>query len=113
MYEEQQFRMRARLGPFYLGQDNIEVFAYQIGSGCSFAAKKLEFVQCTSEQINTPLEPFVKLERDEAQVLMDDLWEAGIRPTEGKGSTGSMKAMEKHLEDMQRIAFHLLKIQPK
>lgn len=38
-----------------------------------------------------------------AQVLMDDLWAAGLRPTEGKGSAGSLKATEKHLEDMRRI----------
>jgi len=107
----QEFRIRARLGPLYLGQDNIELYAYQHGQGGSFSAKKLELTQPTS--MNEPLEPFIKIERDEAQVLMDDLWEAGIRPTEGKGSAGSIRATDDHLADMQKIAFHLLKIQPK
>jgi hypothetical protein len=40
----------------------------------------------------------------EAQVLMDDLWRCGIRPTEGAGSAGAMAATQKHLEDMTQIA---------
>jgi len=42
---------------------------------------------------------------DEAQGLMDDLWNCGLRPTEGSGSAGSLRATEKHLEDMRKIAF--------
>lgn len=40
-----------------------------------------------------------------AQILMDSLWSAGLRPTEGTGSAGSLKATERHLEDMRKIAF--------
>lgn len=36
---------------------------------------------------------------------MDDLWRAGFRPTEGKGSAGALKAVEYHLEDMRRLVF--------
>jgi len=43
-----------------------------------------------------------------AQVLMDDLWHAGIRPTEGTGSAGSLKATENHLQDMRAIVFKKL-----
>lgn len=39
-----------------------------------------------------------------AQVLMDELWNCGVRPTEGTGSAGSLKATENHLEDMRDIA---------
>lgn len=53
-------------------------------------------------------EPTCTINRTEAQVLMDDLWACGIRPTEGAGSAGSLKATERHLEDMRRIAFELL-----
>jgi hypothetical protein len=41
----------------------------------------------------------------EGQLLMDSLWDAGIRPTAGHGSAGERAAMEKHLNDMRRIAF--------
>ena len=51
------------------------------------------------------IEPTVKIGITEAQVLMDDLWNAGIRPTEGTGSAGSLRATERHLEDMRRLIF--------
>ena len=47
--------------------------------------------------------PCMELGKTEAQVLMDDLWNSGIRPTEGSGSAGSLKATENHLKDMQKI----------
>lgn len=52
--------------------------------------------------------PFLRLRMQEAQRLMDELWGCGLRPSEGTGSAGSLRATEKHLSDMQRIAFMLL-----
>lgn len=46
-----------------------------------------------------------ELELDQAQTLMDDLWHAGLRPTEGAGSAGAMRAVERHLEDMRTLVF--------
>ena len=43
-----------------------------------------------------------------AQVLMDDLWNIGVRPTEGTGSAGAMTATQSHLEDMRKVVFDLL-----
>lgn len=43
-----------------------------------------------------------------AQVLMDDLWNAGVRPTEGAGSAGAMAAVVRHLNDMRSITEKLL-----
>ena len=43
-----------------------------------------------------------------AQILMDDLWNIGVRPTEGVGSAGAMTATQGHLEDMRKVAFDLL-----
>lgn len=54
------------------------------------------------------ISPTFSLSRDAAQRLMDDLWNCGIRPTEGTGSAGSLKATENHLEDMRKIVFDLL-----
>ena len=49
--------------------------------------------------------PALRLGLMEAQTLMDDLWQSGLRPTEGTGSAGSLRATEKHLEDMRKLVF--------
>jgi hypothetical protein len=50
-----------------------------------------------------------RLNASEAQVLMDDLWACGVRPTEGAGSAGAMAATQAHLRDLQCLLF---KIEP-
>ena len=47
--------------------------------------------------------PTFTLTRDEALFLMDQLWEAGIRPTAGHGSAGQMAAVQHHLKDMRAL----------
>lgn len=42
------------------------------------------------------------------QVLMDELWDRGFRPSEGLGSAGALAATQQHLEDMRRIAFRYI-----
>ena len=37
---------------------------------------------------------------------MDTLWECGVRPTEGNGSAGAMKATQDHLKDIQKLLFN-------
>ena len=53
----------------------------------------------------------VRLTPHQAQALIDGLWECGLRPTEGTGSAGALAAVERHLADMKKVAFHALKIQ--
>lgn len=50
-------------------------------------------------------EPTFSLSVEAAQTLMDDLWNTGLRPTEGAGSAGSLAATQRHLEDMRRLVF--------
>lgn len=38
-----------------------------------------------------------------AQKLMDDLWDCGLRPSEGSGSAGQLAATQRHLEDMRKL----------
>jgi len=47
--------------------------------------------------------PSLVLENSEVQELMDRLWQAGIRPTEGEGSAGQMTAVQAHLADMRKL----------
>jgi len=50
------------------------------------------------------------LHNEHAQILMDDLWRCGLRPTEGRGSAGALAATEAHLEDMRSIVFGMLEL---
>lgn len=47
--------------------------------------------------------PAFHLSRAAGQVLMDDLWAAGLRPTEGAGSAGALAATQAHLKDLQQL----------
>jgi len=52
-----------------------------------------------------PYVPTLRLDPEQAQRLMDQLYEAGIRPTQGLGSVGQIEAVRAHLADMRKIAF--------
>ena len=54
-------------------------------------------------------EPTIRLELESAQLLMDELWRCGLRPSEGTGSAGSLAATERHLKDMRDVAMGLLR----
>ena len=51
------------------------------------------------------VEPTLTITYSAAQALMDDLWQAGLRPSEGSGSAGSLKATQEHLADMRKLVF--------
>ena len=54
--------------------------------------------------------PFLTIDQTTAQMIVDELWQCGLRPSEGTGSAGALAATEKHLHDMKKIAFKALKI---
>ena len=67
----------------------------------------LQFVEIPE---GSPVNPTFSLEYQEAQELMDALWNVGLRPTHGKSSTGQLEAVERHLTDMRPIAFSKLAV---
>ena len=69
------------------------------------------FVLKTPENEGALNEPCALLTIEAGQLLMDELWHAGIRPTQGMGSAGSLAATERHLADMRSIAFSSLNFQ--
>lgn len=52
--------------------------------------------------------PTFSLTNGQAQLLMDDLWRAGIRPSGSDGTGGHLAAVERHLEDQRQLAARLL-----
>jgi hypothetical protein len=98
-------QIRAQSAPWHTG---IELY---IGS----EDRKSRVKEIIIEEIESPFlvpEPSFQLSNDAAQTLMDDLWNAGIRPTEGAGSAGAMRAVERHLEDMRTLVFKPTQIAP-
>lgn len=49
--------------------------------------------------------PALRMQQEDAQQLIDALWDAGLRPTEGSGSAGALAATQRHLEDMRSLVF--------
>ena len=76
-----------------------------VGFGSVVAAR----VTMIPHESGTMIEPMMRLEIQQAQQLMDELWQCGLRPTEGTGSAGSLAATERHLKDMQTVAFGVLR----
>lgn len=50
-------------------------------------------------------DPAMLINPEDAQQWMDELWRAGIRPSDGSGSTGQLAATQAHLDDMRRLVF--------
>ncbi len=88
---------RAHAAPWNRG---IEVLIQAGG-----AVGSLQLTQPAPAEDVCVVEPTFSLTHEAAQTLMDDLWHAGLRPTEGTGSAGALAATQAHLKDMQRLVF--------
>lgn len=99
MKNRSELKIRARRDNF-LGERIEITIGARFPDGCFRAAKDLKFVEVIEGQI---VDPTVKLTVTESQQLMDELWNCGVRPTEGAGSAGMMAATQRHLEDLRAI----------
>jgi len=58
---------------------------------------------------DTPIEiepaPAAIITPTTAQQMMDELWNIGVRPSEGSGSAGQLASVKYHLEDMRKLVF--------
>ena len=52
----------------------------------------------------------ITIRPEAAQKLIDDLWDCGLRPSEGIGSAGQLAAVQNHLKDFKIILFKKLNI---
>jgi len=50
-------------------------------------------------------EPFLTLSMEDAEVLLQSLWDSGVRPRAVSDSLGELNATKTHLKDMQRLVF--------
>lgn len=75
----------------------------------TWIAKPVEFERQPNAGLSVD-EPMLRLDWEDAQRLADELWQAGVRPTQGKQSEGVTGAQTRHLDDMRAIVFHKLGI---
>ena len=68
-------------------------------------AQPIQFRVLEPKDEGTVAEPTMLITQQEAQEFIDSLWNAGLRPTEGSGSAGSLAATQRHLDDMRHIVF--------
>ncbi len=92
-----------------LPRDTVDL--YVVGknyeNGKRIYAREPEFIEV---EAGFEFPPFLYLpfRRNVVQILMDDLWDAGIRPTKGEASAGALSATERHLKDMQELVWKIL-----
>lgn len=84
-----------------------EIPDYRVNGGRFRAAKALEFEERGPGLVP---EPTITLAVDEAQLLLDQLWHMGLRPSAGVSSTGQDAAQKAHISDLRSIVRSLLKI---
>jgi hypothetical protein len=101
-------RVRVAKGPWSPGLQ-VLISHNQPGNGGLFVAEPLTFKPAAAFE---PLEPQLELDDTEAQSLMDQLWQCGIRPTEGTGSAGAMAATQAHLADLRKLVFEDERLNP-
>lgn len=93
-------------GQYAIWRDQVEFFLAEDGRAGRSLATKIEY----TEQVEGALlaEPSFVLSISQAQALVNQLWDQGIRPKQSNGS--ETPALASHLADMRAIAFAKLNI---
>ena len=97
--------VRAKAAPW---AHSVEIAAFGKVMG---GATKVATLQWEAIAEHAEMKPLLTIRMEQAQVLMDDLWNAGVRPTDGAGTAGAMRAAEHHIADLRRVAFKALGIE--
>ena len=87
--------------------DDIAIYLFEkLGEGRIGVISNIEFETLEPHVMRNETPLCVSMST--AQELIDSLWDCGLRPSEGSGSAGSLKATENHLKDMQTLSWRLL-----
>ena len=74
--------------------------------GLGGTVRQIEFTELENKDLfASNVLPPVTLDKTAAQKLIDELWDCGLRPSEGSGSAGCLAATQRHLEDMRTLVF--------
>lgn len=86
--------------------DAIQLYILDKSGGKLMSARNIMMETIEEGQI---ISPSLEITQTAAQALIDQLWNCGLRPTEGSGSAGSLAATERRLRDIQSISMALLR----
>lgn len=91
-------------------QKNLYKNGLEVGITCQdnvgkdrWVASPLCMTQITPEMEGSIMYPAMVLTKEAAQNLMDELWNSGVRPSNGAGSVGELAATQAHLKDMREM----------
>ena len=99
--------------PAYRSGLRLYVFLGHTSPNSKTYQSAIDFQTVELKESERPEQCLTLLPPREAQQLMDELYAAGVRPSEGQGSAGAMKATERHLEDMRSLVFEGMRIKKK
>ena len=83
--------------------DNIAIFVDEVRGDKLFVAGPLVMKERKPFESDYGPGPTVQLSKHAAQKLIDDLWDCGLRPSEGSGSAGQLAAVQNHLADLRKL----------
>lgn len=104
MRDSKIFAERVQFGRYI----NIHMAVHD-GDGKSSVARPVVFD--VIEDLAATFSPMLQLDPRDAQKLADQLWVAGIRPTQSLPSEGQVGATDRHLQDMRALVAALAKVQ--
>ncbi len=87
----------------------VNLLICRLEGGALMTVAELEFQELPAGHAPKPT---MELSLDDAQALIDQLWDCGLRPSEGSGSAGALAATQKHLDDFRRLVFDDARTKP-
>ena len=97
MNDQTEIHVRQEVSDF-----GYDVWVGQKINGIRHVGSPCVFTPATPGSVVTPT---FRLDPAAAQLLMEQLWQMGLRPRDGAGSLAHVDAMKDHLADLRRIAF--------
>lgn len=105
MYHERTIKARALLHAWY-GKDTIEIDVWE-QDGHALRAGHVEWKPVQPGDVRTSA---FALRVEQAQALMDSLWECGLRPSQGAGSAGALQAVQDDLKHTRGLLAQVLPV---
>lgn len=73
-------------------------------------AINIQLKTLTPEDVGVERAPLLELEPEAAQNLMDQLYQAGLRPSDTPNTASALAATEHHLNDMRKMVSKLCEV---